>query len=292
MKWIVGIDLTAGNQGPLEFATWLKRFSTGEGGEEIVGAHVVPTAAQIDAFMDNEQLAQLHPLAKQACEKAIADAEAGEAISGIELVESDSIEDALGATVQSTGADALVVGRLAKRGEDLLSRLGRVSRRLLRRLPGPVVVVPPDFTDDDARDGPVILAADATETSLAAGKFAENIARRFDCDLLVAHVVRTLDWAVAYLPADTLDHVRTSSKELGRADLASWAQRHALWGAQTEILHGDPSRALTELAREKNASMLVCGSRELSTASRVFVPSVASELAASAWCPVAVVPPS
>lgn len=291
MKWVVGIDLVEGNEGPLQFASWLSRFSTGEGGEEIVAAHVVPAKAQIDAFMSSEELEKLHPRAKAACEAAIKKADATEVVSSIELVESADIEAALGATAKGEGADALVVGRRAKRGEDKLSRLGRVSRRVLRQLPTPVVVVPPDFDAREPRDGPVILATACTELSVPAGKFAEAVARRLDCDLLVAHVVRTVDWAVAYLPVDAVEQVRSSSQEIGRKDLASWAQRHELWGAQTAILHGDPSQAIADLAREKNASLVVTGSRELSGAARMFVPSVGSELAASCWTPVAVVPP-
>lgn len=291
MKWVVGIDLTEGSEGPLQFASWLSRFSTGEGGEEIVAGHVLPAKAQIDQFMSSEELERLHPRAKQACKAAIERAEASAAITSLELVESEHIEEALGALAKGEGADALVIGRRARRGEDRLSRLGRVARRVLRQLPAPVVVVPPDFDAREPRDGPVILATACTDLSVEAGKFAEDLSNRLDCDLLVAHVVRTVDWAVAYMPVDAVAQVRSSSQEVGRTDLASWAQRHELWGAQTAILHGDPSQALGDLARDKNASLIVTGSRRLSGAARMFVPSVASELAASAWCPVAVVPP-
>ncbi|NJK31386.1 MAG: universal stress protein, partial [Deltaproteobacteria bacterium] len=67
--------------------------------------------------------------------------------------------------------DALLVGRRARRDEDPIVRLGEVTRRVVRKLPAPVIVVPPDF-GDDARDllgsGPIILATDLSDHCIAA----------------------------------------------------------------------------------------------------------------------------
>ena len=57
------------------------------------------------------------------------------------------------------------------------------------------------------------------------------------------------------------------------------------------ICEGMVADELKSLARLEDAVMVVAGSRKLEALERLFVASVGSELAASASCPVALVPP-
>ena len=86
-------------------------------------------------------------------------------------------------------ASGLVIGRAAERGSRAVVRLGRVARRVLRRLPCPVVVVPPDLSA--VADGPILLATDLDVASASAVTFARDLAARHGRELKVVHVGET-----------------------------------------------------------------------------------------------------
>lgn len=70
-----------------------------------------------------------------------------------------------------------------------------------------------------------------------------------------------------------------------------WVDNYGLGGARTETSPGDPVEQTLKLAQAHDASIIVCGSRRLSLADRVFQASTGSTLAAYARRPVVVVPP-
>ena len=68
-------------------------------------------------------------------------------------------------------------------------------------------------------------------------------------------------------------------------------REHGLAEVATHVALGDVAACLGELAEQQRAPLIVVGSRKLGPLTRLFVASVASELAATARCAVAVVPP-
>ena len=76
------------------------------------------------------------------------------------------------------------------------------------------------------------------------------------------------------------------------SDCSSAGQtQHGITGLRGVICEGMVADELARLAKAEDALMVVAGSRKLNALERLFVASVGSELAASASCTVAVVPP-
>jgi nucleotide-binding universal stress UspA family protein len=87
--------------------------------------------------------------------------------------------------------------------------------------------------------------------------------------------------------------VASSSAARPRSTSTAWLDRHGLTSDARRIaLCGSPVELLLELAEQERPSLLVLGSRRLTTTERLFTTSTASTVAAYAPCPVAVVPPA
>jgi nucleotide-binding universal stress UspA family protein len=200
-------------------------------------------------------------------------------------------EDALGREADEQDS-VLVIGRRAKSGQDRIVRLGRVARRLLRTLPCPVLVTPPDLDPSGLGAGPIIAATDAREDSRSACALAARLAERLGRKLLLAHVVPMPEgWGGSYLPRDSVARVTAELQASGEIELERWAKSEGLHGHAAVVLQGGVLARVLALADEVAAPMIVVGSHELGPVPRFFVASVGSELAAMATVPVLVVPP-
>lgn len=287
--WGVGVELSEDHLGALRFAA---RLAGTQGA--LVGIHVMPDAERLHPLISREQ-------AKAMREQIHVDVEllfrrAG-ATAPVEvcLVEDDHPELALVEQAERRHFDALIIGRRARRDDDPLIRLGEISRRVLRKLPVPVIVVPPDFAAPDAPEGsldpgPVVLATDLDEHGAAAARFAQAMAQRLGRPLLVAHGTEAFNWGVSYIPAETFEVMLDQARSRARTRLHAWVIEHGLVGAREHVFLGDPARNLAQLVEDEQAALLVTGSRKLGPVERVFLASVSSELAGSTRCPTAVVP--
>jgi nucleotide-binding universal stress UspA family protein len=210
----------------------------------------------------------------------------------VRMIEDDDPARGLVELAEREHPSALILGRRARRDDEPLVRLGEVCRRVLRKLPVPVIVVPPDFGEDERTldPGPVVLATDLEEHDVAAASFARRLAERLARPLLIAHGIAPFNWGVSYLPAETVELVLEQARKQAETKLGEWMQRHALGDMQAHAFVGDPARNLAQLVVERKAAALVTGSRKLGPIERIFVASISSELAASARCPTAIVP--
>ena len=188
-------------------------------------------------------------------------------------------------------ADAFLVGRLKPARKETIVRLGRVARRLLRRLPGPTIVVPPDLGVAEFSDGPVILATELRAASRGAARFAKAFSAALDLDLLVTSVATVPEPLARFLAPDRFDTIRERRIKTATSDLQTWIEDHDLTHARTSVVSGSVSASLLDVSKLAGASMLIVGSRGLGTAERVYNSSIGSELAAASPIPVAVVPP-
>jgi nucleotide-binding universal stress UspA family protein len=289
-KWILGLDLREGAEGPLVFARWLQAALTGHG-----------TAAQLDSIhvLEQDQLGLLasadrHDEAAALAEDALAKTldRSGDStpLDGLRFVDVGTPDDVLAHAARD--ADGLLIGRLAPRGKDRLMRLGGVARRLLRKLPGPTWVVPPDLGPAQVGKGPIILACDAAEDSIGAARYALRMADLLRRELILAHVVpMPYGWSIGYLPPESVKQVRADLRTRGERTLERWATQHGITGLRGVVTEGIVPEELARLAHSEDALAIISGSRRLNAVERLFVTSVGSELAASATCPVVVVPP-
>lgn len=287
-SWILGLDLREGAEGPLVFARWLQSALAADGEANLTAIHVIE-ADQLGLLATAAKREQAKSLATDALSQTLARAGDTTPLTDIQFAELGTPEDVLSAAASE--ADGLILGRLAPRGKDRLLRLGGVARRLLRRLPAPTIVVPPDLSRSQVGEGPIIFACDGRDDGLGAARFATRLAELLGRELLLAHVVPLpTGWSVGYLPPDSLKQVRADLRASGERTLERWATQHGLSGHRGVVTEGLVTEELARLAEHEDALMVVTGSRQLNAVERLFVTSVGSELAASTTAPVAVVP--
>jgi nucleotide-binding universal stress UspA family protein len=287
-KWILGLDLRVGTEGPLVFAGWLSTQLAAMQSVVLEPIHAIERD-EIGLLANADKREQAVSLAEDAVARTLGRAGVTNGITNTRLVEVGEPQDVLANAARE--ADGLIIGRLAPRGKGRLVRLGSVARRLLRTLPAPTLVVPPDLHYQQIGKGPIILACDMHEDSFGATQFALRMADRLHHELLLVHVVpMPYGWSVGYLSPDIVARAYADLEAQGERLLERWAQKHGILGLRRVVRQGMVADELASLARQEDALMLVAGSRKLNALERVFVESIGTALAASASCPVAVVP--
>jgi nucleotide-binding universal stress UspA family protein len=291
-RWIVGLDLRPTGQGALRFARWLAGANR-EGRPTFVGVHVLEEDT-LRAALRYHHLDELVAGAREEAEMLLRNAGATEVLGELHVVQGLHAEQSLEAARSEHQAEGLVVGRQAPREGHHLLRLGKVARRLLRSLGGPVVVVPPDWEPETVSpDGPVVCATNLGDGTAPAARFAAELARRLGRPLVLVYSVAVPeDYGANYIPIATRQKIAAESQEIGERELATWAAGLGLTGATPVVRQGHVTEQVLRLARETKAAMIVTGSRRLSTLERLLLTSVGSELAATSPVPVIVVPPA
>lgn len=291
-RWIVGLDLRPTGQGALRFSHWLAG-ATREGQPSFVGVHVLEEDT-LRAALRYHHLDELVAGAREEAEMLLRNAGATAVLTELRVVQGMHAEQTLEAAREEHHAEGLVVGRQAPREGHHLLRLGKVARRLLRTLSGPVVVVPPDWAPEAVSpDGPVLCATNVGDGAVAAVRFAADMARRLGRRLVIVYAVPVPeDYGAHYIPAATRQKIAAESHEAGVRELAQWIAELGLTEATAVVREGHVTEQVLRLAHETNAAMIVTGSRRLSTLERLVITSVGSELAATSPCPVAVIAPA
>jgi nucleotide-binding universal stress UspA family protein len=290
------MDLSSRSHGAIRFARWLQERSPDE--QRLRGVYVGSNAA-----IEREQPGPGLP-GERACLSMRATAEslgAASAFEAFEVVQGDAPEEVLARVAEERDADGLIVGRAGAAGEWSLVSLGRVARRLLRHVPRPVVVVPPDLDVSALGRGPVVIAAAPVDHAVDAIRFGRTLADALDLPTLLVHVIPdpavypvvTADPAVAYTTAQQASSLvdRARLRAAAEHSLQTWLREHGLGEPPVRAEPGRKGWTLVDVARSVEASMIVCGSRRLSLAERIFQSSVGTEVAAQADRPVIVVPP-
>lgn len=292
-RWIVGLDLRPTGQGALRFSRWLAGATREGQAPSFVGMHVLEEDT-LRAALRYHHLDELVAGAREEAEMLLRNAGATAVLSELHVVQGMHAEQTLEAARDEHHAEGLVVGRQAPREGHHLLRLGKVARRLLRSLGGPVVVVPPDWEPDAVSpDGPVLCATNVGDGAVAAARFAADLAHRLGRSLVIAYSVPVPeDYGANYIPAATRQKIAIESQEAGERELTGWVAELGLEGATTVVRQGHVTEQVLRLAHETKAAMIVTGSRRLSTLERLLLTSVGSELAATSRCPVVVVPPA
>lgn len=285
-RWVVGLDLRPASHGAINFALWLRAQTRGEP-PRIDGLHIVePLLLELpEAPSRVEVLAD----ARKAADTALSVRGASEAFASVDVVSGDPVEllAAAGELAVTTG---LILGRRAAEYELGLVRLGKVARRLLRRLGAPTFVVSPKLEAEHVGPGPVVCAVELDARSVELARYAEAFAARIGRDVRLVHVVEGGDpIGLPYLPEGTWDHIERLRRDEGSAALLAWRDEAGL-SSYTSISQGPTVGRLLSAARELDACMILCGSRRLSLAARMWRASVGTALAAASHLPVGVIP--
>ncbi|PRQ04325.1 Universal stress protein family protein [Enhygromyxa salina] len=287
MRWVVGLDLRPHCHGAINFAVWLRQHYRG-GQLKIDGLHVVENA--LFELPESPPRAELLGGAKKAAHAAVLTRDATEAFSTIDVVAGEQVTDMLAAAGKLEATTGLILGRRAAAEDRALIRLGKVARRLLRRLEVPTFVVPPDLELKHIGPGPIVCAVDLDERGVELARFGEQLAARLGRDARLVHVIDSSDpIGLQYLPEGTWNVLHARTPDDGQAALAAWREAAGL-SARALLAQGQIVPKLVSAARELDACMILCGSRRLSLAERLWISSVGSSLAAAAHLPVGVVP--
>ena len=290
MKWTVGMALNPERLGALRFAAWLGRNAIES--TSVRGVHVMIAPRHGYALaLDLRPADRVAALAESSAQALLERAEATEAFESTSVATAPSVTEGLSAVASEGATDCLIVGRRVESQRRLSPRLGSDTRRLLRRLPAPVAVVPCTLRDRDIGGGPVLLATDLSTTSDAAGRFALRLAKTLGRDVHTVHVAPpSEDYGPMYLPEALKPGAEANYDRACRDELEGWAQRVGIREGRGEVVYGDPVEEVLEIGRRVDAVAIVAGSRGMSVVERVFGHSIASDLAASADRPTIVVP--
>jgi nucleotide-binding universal stress UspA family protein len=286
-KWIIGIDLHELSVGAACFGAWLHRQAPAA--TQLVALHVMEEGA-LDERFELADRTRARERLRIAVERALERPDIRAAFAGIEVVEADDPVTGLETALQAEAARGFIVGRRTTGSGMQLVRLGGVVRRLLRRLPAPTFVVPPDWAAEGLGAGPIVVAVTPAEASIGAVKVAQSLATVTRRPLEFIRIVPTSPIYTALSPPGS---GRPAREERQLSEIAAlthtWLEERGAVG-QLTVRRGDEVDEILALVVQHSAPILVCGSRLLSLAERAFGFSLSSELAAHAAVPVLVVP--
>lgn len=123
----------------------------------------------------------------------------------------------------------------------------------------------------------ILVAYDDTDSARRALDRAAELAKAFDAEVIVASVAPLLVSSPrASGPIDPLDSPERHAEELDTA--RALLSEHGV-AATTVVATGDPAEAIAMIADEKDADLVVVGTREPGFAERVLRHSVSAEVA-------------
>lgn len=292
MRWVLGLDLQGGSTGAVQLASWLCRSGGDDPGDAIQAVHAIEPEVLVELTRFADVPAVEGSVLAQA-KRTLEEANLAEHLAEPMVVSGRTTELVLEAAAVLHDADALVVGRRAPGTGVGLSRLGHVARRLLRRLNAPVLVSPPDLLGSNIGEGPVVVGVDATESCGAAVNFGRKLGLALGRKVHFVHVVRSpaaLDYARSLL-GEGLEGVEQAAIADAQMKLGSWGDQMGVKDDEITVEAGPIISTLLGICEKLQAPVLVLGSRQAGLWERATSMSVATELAASAPIPVAVVPP-
>jgi len=288
MKWLIGLDLRPGGSGALAFAKGLRDQVNDRESHDVTCVHVV----EASTLLRHESVVEMEDEITAHARREMEAAGVRPEERNPRIVFGLPADTGLVEVAQDIGADAIIVGRRAGAYESRVVRLGRVARRLLRKLPVPTVIVPPDVRANGLGRGPIMLATDLTDHSAGAAAFAREMSRILDRPIVAIHIVPDSAAELSFLPAATLEQLYGQLGMQEGQNIETWLLHQGLTNASTALATGDVVDRILTIAEQEKPPLIVCGSRLLSTPARIFGSSVGSDLAAHARVAVAVVPPN
>ncbi len=288
MTWLVGLDLRPEAEGALAFATWL---ASAVKEDKVVPCHVL-VADHLQAVLQHHHLAEVKDAARVAMNEEISHHDLEGHLADPILVEGGTAEGRLEIVREELGAQVVVINRFASESRRSLRRLGRVARRTLRELNSPVITCPPGLNADKVGKGPVVMCSNMTEECETALEFAADVAKRTGRKLIVTTVRRTPDEQVGhYFRDDSKEKITSTRREETESELNAWIEETGFQPDEQVALLGEVVSNVERFAEERDACLIVAGSRRLSKIERFFLTSVGRGLSATAPTPVAIIPP-
>ena len=137
----------------------------------------------------------------------------------------------------------------------------------------------------------IVCGYDGSEHSLKAAQMAAELAKKFEARLALLYVVEPYAPPVDLPGISFVDWIEPHRKAALRlvADAANRIAESSGVVPETEVRVGGAANELTHFAQERQADMIVVGSRGLGAVKRVLLGSVADRVVHQAVAPVLVV---
>ena len=287
----LGLDLRPQTTGAIQYALWLCRTAALQPAGHVQSVCVIEPDAMVELMRHSDEdtiLGAFRQRGKEILDEVARDGH----LHAPEVFGGDAVE-LLEDRARAHGSTALLISRRAASHKQVaFPRLGAVARRLLRRLKQPIIVAPPELLPSQIGDGPVLVAVDFEDSSRRAIEWARPIADTLQRKLVLVHLVDMPDQLgyAGFIQSERWELLATEILDRGRERMDQFVRAHQLGAIETQVARGPVLPGLIDLANSTHACMLVCGSGHHGVLHRIVVPSVASETAALAPVPVAVVP--
>jgi nucleotide-binding universal stress UspA family protein len=141
------------------------------------------------------------------------------------------------------------------------------------------------------------VAMDGSPPATRALALAADIARRYEAELHLVHVVGALPIPEGFEEFARIENVdRSAWVELGRVGEAVLgaarveATAKGVREVRTQVLTGDPAERLLGYAHDHGVALLVMGRRGLGRIRGLLMGSVSAKVSSVAECPVIIVP--
>jgi nucleotide-binding universal stress UspA family protein len=131
----------------------------------------------------------------------------------------------------------------------------------------------------------ILIPTDFSECSRQATNYAIELAKRFDAQIYLLHVVEPLPM----IPAEFLITAQTEAEKQLRVWLGDEPNHPA--AAAQEIRRGRPFVQITRYAKENDIDLIVIGTHGHGPLTHVLIGSVAEKVVRKASCPVLTVGP-
>jgi len=191
----------------------------------------------------------------------------------------DKVWTTVEGAIKSHLVDLVVLGTHGRTGVDKIL-LGSVAEEIFRRSPVPVLTIGPDVrrgAHSAARFHTVLFPTDFSSHSLAALPYALSLAEENQARLILCHVTTK----------ESLSS-EAQQKDL-RGSLAALVPEEAkVWcDAETVVENGgEPAVWILDLARQRNAELIVMGVKDIQKHKSRFARTIAHHVMARAQCPV------
>ncbi len=140
----------------------------------------------------------------------------------------------------------------------------------------------------------ILVPLDGSEYADRALNYAIELAKKFQSEILLVHVVPTTSAFMAgsgALDAPLVTDLSNHLEESGRSLLASAEGRlgDASVKTSTRIVSGNPANEILRIAKDEKADLIVMGDRGLGAVERFFLGSVSDKVSSHSACPVLLV---
>lgn len=141
----------------------------------------------------------------------------------------------------------------------------------------------------------ILVPVDGSEAALAALEHAVELQAKFDSELLLLCVYRhysLLEASLSMVRPEQPENLDESMREYATGVVENAKKAAADHGSKNVrgfVKSGPPARTIVNFAKDKNASLIVLGSRGLGDVEGYLLGSVSHKVTSLAHCPVLVV---